>query len=234
MGKLTDLAAQKAIDDQIIHYESTILALKLRRNTYCAIAHIPDSIITYIFMYLHGDYLICDQNNSKMWHRVNLVCSHWRAVALASACLWSNIMVRTYDDPSHTANWMMEKMVRAATVPLSVRYDIYCPSAQTVDPCSSVVTQAIPSRSLHDLSITSKAFNHTKNILDTILKSGTQASKSLRILSIQSPAIAYVRIHVRADDTSLIPAINPSSLSVEYIQHLCTLAPRRPIDNPDD
>ncbi|KAJ8517839.1 hypothetical protein ONZ45_g5031 [Pleurotus djamor] len=180
MHNLTDIAAQKLIDSE--QHKSAILALQNRRNTDCAIAHIPDTLLASIFAEIRGDP--SDEIDSKRWHRVNLVCSHWRAVALTDPSLWSNIKVKNRNMSPKAMSWTLEKLKRAAMVPLTVNYYVSRLGDNAYDPSLSI-TNILPSRNLRSLNILSADPDHTQNALDCILQRDTQASKTLLALSIR-------------------------------------------------
>ncbi|KAJ8509266.1 hypothetical protein ONZ45_g8541 [Pleurotus djamor] len=181
--KLNNFAAQKLIDDEIRELETTIiaeretqiLALKRRRNTYCAVSQIPPTLLSSIFLETRGNAL--SPTYDPTWHRLNLVCSHWRAVALNSPLLWTNIRINYAKLLPRAENWTLKKLNRAGMAPLVVTYDIS--SIGSVDPCSSIVTTTILSKNLSNLTVVSANLKSIHDFLHLVLRNDSQAVNSL-------------------------------------------------------
>ncbi|KAJ8488123.1 hypothetical protein ONZ45_g14068 [Pleurotus djamor] len=104
----TDVLAHQAIDEQI-H------ALKIRRNTYCAISQLPDEILYRIFAFtklnaeLEQTFPFSRGRHQWMNSTVH-VCRAWRNIGLNNPSLWTSI-----DLPApHT----MEMLFRSKSAPL--------------------------------------------------------------------------------------------------------------------
>ncbi|KAF4574602.1 hypothetical protein EYR36_005950 [Pleurotus pulmonarius] len=85
------MAAQQAIDEEIIALEAAILALKSRRNTYSSISRIlPTEILTEIFV-------LVSTGVRTPAVRVAGVCRRWREISLAASRMWSSIEISPKD-----------------------------------------------------------------------------------------------------------------------------------------
>ncbi|KAJ8496892.1 hypothetical protein ONZ45_g12281 [Pleurotus djamor] len=62
-----DTAAQERIDKEIADVQTTLCALKTRRNTHSAIAHLPDDILALVFLEVRS-------TQASRWFLVNEVC----------------------------------------------------------------------------------------------------------------------------------------------------------------
>ncbi|KAJ8507977.1 hypothetical protein ONZ45_g9711 [Pleurotus djamor] len=104
----TDLLAHQAIDEQI-H------ALKIRRNTYCAVSQLPDEILSRIFTFtkLDAEQTFGSMRKRHQWMSSTVhVCRAWRKIGLNHPSLWSCI-----DLPAPNA---MEMLFRSKSAPLQL------------------------------------------------------------------------------------------------------------------
>lgn len=76
------MAAQQAIDEEIITLEAAILALKTRRNTYSSISRIlPADVLIEIFALVRTGVRT---PAVRIAVRIASVCRQWREISLAS------------------------------------------------------------------------------------------------------------------------------------------------------
>ncbi|KAJ8455624.1 hypothetical protein ONZ45_g18894 [Pleurotus djamor] len=104
----TDVLAHQAIDEQI-H------ALKIRRNTYCAVSQLPDEILSRIFTFtkLDAEQTFGSMRKRHQWMSSTVhVCRAWRKIGLNHPSLWSCI-----DLPAPHA---MEMLFRSKSAPLQL------------------------------------------------------------------------------------------------------------------
>ncbi|KAJ8509269.1 hypothetical protein ONZ45_g8544 [Pleurotus djamor] len=109
----TNTNAQDLIDKEIADLESAIRALKTRRNTHAAIAQLPDEILSLVFVAVRSDPY-------HIWWMINEVCTQWRAVALRTPHLWTDIPLNRVD----RARVLLK---RAKSAPLKVSCILPCP-----------------------------------------------------------------------------------------------------------
>jgi hypothetical protein len=80
--------AQASVDERI---QRLVQELKTEQNPYARISRLPEELLIEVFMILKSI------SPFGGWHRVNLVCSHWRNVAVATPVLWTNPPTRNHD-----------------------------------------------------------------------------------------------------------------------------------------
>ncbi|KAH9927885.1 hypothetical protein B0H21DRAFT_123948 [Amylocystis lapponica] len=87
---LTGLSAQATLewtDSKIQALEQYLQGLKLFRDIIRTVTRLPSELLVEIFRHVQGE----GQFPRTSWIKVTHVCSHWRAVALTTPTLWSNI-----------------------------------------------------------------------------------------------------------------------------------------------
>ncbi|KAJ8482631.1 hypothetical protein ONZ45_g14885 [Pleurotus djamor] len=105
----TDFEAQNAIDEKIAHLETAIYSLKSQRNSFSAISHLPDDVLSLIFLECKDDAI-----EDAAWLNIIGICRRWRAVILSTPRFWSSITA--YDLP------FVDTMInRAKSLPLSLK-----------------------------------------------------------------------------------------------------------------
>ena len=103
---------RRAIDDEIISLQESILALKSRRNALAPISRLPPETLAAIFSLL-SSYTWCTKAGNRGSICVTYVCRRWRETALNHPHLWTCI-----DFNKLTPAAMAEILARSKAAPL--------------------------------------------------------------------------------------------------------------------
>ncbi|KAJ8496013.1 hypothetical protein ONZ45_g12621 [Pleurotus djamor] len=130
MPSLTNVVAQKEIDQTISDLEGLIRVHRWRRNRHSAVSKLPAEILSQIF--LDAKYIAavgCSQSQPHFcdfatnWLNVARVCRDWYNIVLDTPRLWSSIKLNPPDRA-------LEMLKRSKSVPLKIQYKTpYCDAA---------------------------------------------------------------------------------------------------------
>ena len=120
---LADIRAQKQRrrDDLLAEmddHNTAIIKIKTRLNTLVPISTLPSELLADIFQIVvqaNRDALV-STSPPYAWVAVTHVCTHWRAVALGTPTLWSDIVLPC------RPQCVREMLLRSQGVPLSVHH----------------------------------------------------------------------------------------------------------------
>ncbi|KAJ8462732.1 hypothetical protein ONZ45_g17830 [Pleurotus djamor] len=101
MAIATDFNAQNLIDEEIVaevkRHKEYIKALKIRRNTYCAVNQLPEDVLTTIFRFVKLQaeasypYDVFDSETYAQWVVLLRVCHAWHDQILDDPRFWTTI-----------------------------------------------------------------------------------------------------------------------------------------------
>lgn len=83
--------AQLPIDDELLSLEKWTLQLRTERNAYAETLRFPEGILGSI------PTILADSSPLNSWFKINLVCWHWRGIALGTVALWTNPSTHRHD-----------------------------------------------------------------------------------------------------------------------------------------
>ncbi|KAF7430839.1 hypothetical protein PC9H_006553 [Pleurotus ostreatus] len=131
------LKAIRAIDHQLSQLDNSARTLRGRRNALAPISTLPPEILSMVFMYAEAA-----SNNSLAWIKVSHVCQHWRAVALDSPRLWTNIVLSR-------PKWTREMLKRSKMAPLDIKADLSFLTPRLLEVARLMMKQIHRTRSLN-------------------------------------------------------------------------------------
>ncbi|KDQ65015.1 hypothetical protein JAAARDRAFT_28678 [Jaapia argillacea MUCL 33604] len=127
---ISQLDAQISSHAEVIEkHAAAVRALKSRRNSYAAIARLPNEILTDIFHILASQPIQIspfDPVRSPLWVVVSHVCHRWRVVALSSPTLWGHIL-------TPFPEWVPEMLARSKQTPIVFEVDRRFPGVAALD-----------------------------------------------------------------------------------------------------
>lgn len=131
------LEAEIALFEAKIHELSDALVIRKRKlNSLRPIYGLPPEIVAHIFMLLDAR-MREDSTSFYKWINATQVCSHWRAIALQSAKLWSHIVV----PPS--LRWTTELLKRAGDCLLTI-VDTHLPLSGAKSASLRLIMEQLP------------------------------------------------------------------------------------------
>ncbi|KAL4264321.1 F-box domain-containing protein [Pleurotus pulmonarius] len=131
------LKAIRAIDHQLSQLDHSARTLRSRRNALAPISTLPPEILSMVFMYMEAA-----SNHSLAWIKVSHVCQHWRAVALDSPRLWTNIVLSR-------PKWTREMLKRSKMAPLDIKADLSFLTPRLLEVVRLIMEQIHRTRSLN-------------------------------------------------------------------------------------
>ena len=113
--------AQNIIDKQISKHEKSVITLKTLRNTFSPISKLPTEILCQIFYFFQES-----RHFVLNWIQVTYVCRQWRAVALNSPNLWTNL-------PLGYGHWTSVMLERSKRTSLTIKVDFSNRASNTIN-----------------------------------------------------------------------------------------------------
>lgn len=114
-----DESSRWEVEEEIQRHSRAIRMLQARLNASAPISKLPPELLSEIFIHVASDRAQVHERAPLYhpywtWISVLQVCTHWRAVAIASPRLWSRIVVTMHPE------WMKEVLQRSRSAPLFV------------------------------------------------------------------------------------------------------------------
>ncbi|KAH6914643.1 hypothetical protein BKA70DRAFT_1256669 [Coprinopsis sp. MPI-PUGE-AT-0042] len=205
---------------QVLLIDREIARLKQKRNKFAPVSSLPPELLATVFRLLVDGYATWSWQGFMDLVGLTHVATHWRAVALDHASLWSNIA--SYVGPQ----WLDAFLARSRGAPLSVLLDIRSwepPPETTAEIIHRIAELFAQASRLVSVSLTADA-----PTINTLLAAFTSPATRLKTLT-----IAIETSHDGGFEADLALNQSLSGLAAPALQELsfydCTLSYTNPL-----
>ncbi|KAJ8502474.1 hypothetical protein ONZ45_g11712 [Pleurotus djamor] len=176
MALKTDLAAQRRVDEEIAaeieRHKECVKALKIRRNSFCAVNQLPNDVLTHILLFVKlqaeasSDAGAFSSEAYSEWIGLLRVCHLWYDSMQGHPRFWTTISL---DSPHVLRMWDLSK-----AAPLEIMFSVPWDAG---DSLLSLVSRVISeSHRLQDLEMNAQDYNALSKVLSLIPASSSVAN----------------------------------------------------------